>query len=524
MNLKFDNRVIRELVGETEVSPTPRQVHGAHWSPAPATRPPAPKLLAWSQEMAESLGLSEQQVQSERFLRAFSGTELLPGMESYAMCYGGHQFGNWAGQLGDGRAINLGEVIAPDGQRWELQLKGAGLTPYSRHADGKAVLRSSIREFLCSEAVHHLGIPTTRALSLISTGEPILRDMFYDGRPEMEPGAVVCRVSPSFLRFGNYEIFASREETQLLERLVDFTISRDFPELDPAAPQSRQEWFRQVCIRTAELMAHWMRVGFVHGVMNTDNMSVLGLTIDYGPYGWLDPYDPHWTPNTTDFGHRRYRYGQQPAMAQWNLQRLATALAPLFGEVEPLVDGLQEYAHTYNRLSAELTAAKFGLLEPLSADDEKDDVVDEAFGLMELCEVDFTLFFRRLAALDLQEPSLETLAEAFYDEAKVEEERSRWESWLERYAARVGKEWHDRTAEERKSLMNRTNPAFILRNYLAVQAIEAAEQRGDLSLVHDLLERSRRPYDELPDDRRWTGRRPDWARDKPGCSTLSCSS
>ena len=240
---------------------------------------------------------------------------------------GGHQFGHWAGQLGDGRAISLGEAVLADGQRRELQLKGAGPTPYSRSADGRAVLRSSIREFLCSEAMHHLGIPTTRALSLVGTGEGVVRDMFYDGHPEVEPGAIVCRVAPSFLRFGHFELPSQRGDTSLLQALADFCIARDFPHLRGRGEPLYADWFAEVCERTARLVAGWMRVGFVHGVLNTDNMSILGLAIDYGPYGWIDAYDPDWTPNTTDATGRRYRFGWQPRVANWNLGQLARALA-----------------------------------------------------------------------------------------------------------------------------------------------------------------------------------------------------
>ena len=228
-------------------------------------------------------------------------------------------------------------------------MKGAGLTPYSRTADGRAVLRSSVREFLCSEAMHHLGVPTTRALSLVGTGDQVVRDMFYDGNARPEPGAIVCRVAPSFIRFGNFELPASRQDTVVLEKLVDFTIARDFPELADAGDiaERRRLWFAEVCARTARMIVHWMRVGFVHGVMNTDNMSILGLTIDYGPYGWIDNFDPDWTPNTTDAQGRRYRFGQQPQIAYWNLSRLANALVPLFPGVEPLQAGLQRYVDVY---------------------------------------------------------------------------------------------------------------------------------------------------------------------------------
>src|SRR5215217_5877322 len=343
-SLNFDNSFVRLLPGDPQGGTRRRQVHGALYSRVEPTPVAAPRLLAHSPEVARMLGISEADIVSADFAEVFGGNRLLDGMQPYAANYGGHQFGNWAGQLGDGRAITLGEVLNASGERWELQLKGAGPTPYSRTADGRAVLRSSIREFLCSEAMHHLGVPTTRALSLVTTGEQVIRDMFYDGDPKLEPGAVVCRVAPSFIRFGNFELPASRRDTPLLDQLAAFTIRRDFPELagaaGPADPDVRAEWFAQVCERTARMVAEWMRVGSVHGVMNTDNMSILGLTIDYGPYGWIDNFDPDWTPNTTDAGGRRYRFGQQPQIAYWNLGRLANALAPAFDSVDPLHAGL----------------------------------------------------------------------------------------------------------------------------------------------------------------------------------------
>ena len=263
-----------------------------------------------------------------------AGNRVLPGMQPYAARYGGHQFGHWAGQLGDGRAITLGEIVAADGTRQELQLKGAGRTPYSRTADGRAVLRSSLREFMCSEAMHFLGVPTTRALSLVATGEPVIRDMFYDGHPAPEPGAVVCRVAPSFVRFGNFQIHAAHNETEPAAPARRLRRSRAFP-----GPRTYSALVQEICRRTALLIVDWMRLGFVHGVMNTDNMSILGVTIDYGPYGWLEGYDPQWTPNTTDAPTRRYAYGNQPQIAQWNLARFAEALLPLVGDKAPLEKG-----------------------------------------------------------------------------------------------------------------------------------------------------------------------------------------
>ena len=287
--LSFENQFANELPGDQDTENTRRQVTGACYSFVAPTPVPAPALVAYSKEAAAELGLSEEECRAPWFKDVFSGNLILGDMKPYAMCYGGHQFGNWAGQLGDGRAINLGEIVNAANQRWTLQLKGAGPTPYSRSADGLAVLRSSLREFVCSEAMYHLGIPTTRALSLILTGDQVLRDMFYDGHPELEPGAVVCRTSPSFIRFGNFEILSSRKEYDLLEQLLRFTIKNDFPEIHGSSDVDRYlQWFTDVCRKTAQMIVHWMRVGFVHGVMNSDNMSVLGLTIDYGPYGWLE--------------------------------------------------------------------------------------------------------------------------------------------------------------------------------------------------------------------------------------------
>jgi uncharacterized protein YdiU (UPF0061 family) len=440
-------------------------------------------------------------------------------MTGYAMAYGGHQFGHWAGQLGDGRAIGLGEVLTARHGRQELQLKGAGRTPYSRGADGRAVLRSSIREFLCSEAMHHLGIPTTRALSLVATGESVVRDVMYDGHPAPEPGAIVCRVAPSFLRFGSYELPSSRGDVDLLRRLVDFTIGTHFPALAGLPGEdSYAAFFAEVCERTAVLMAQWMRVGFVHGVMNTDNMSILGLTIDYGPYGWIDDFDPDWTPNTTDRAHRRYRFGQQPQVGYWNLQRLAQALSPLFAGVEPLQAGLGRYVETFEATDAAFSAAKLGLARSQPGDEA---LVADLRGLLAAGGMDMTIFFRDLATLDHAAPHVGSVGAAFYDDAgrlAVEEPLL---AWLRRYAERVRAD--ESPDAERLALMHASNPRYVLRNYLAQQAIDRAEQ-GDEAGIHELLDTLQRPYDEQPGREHLAGRRPDWARERVGCSMLSCSS
>jgi uncharacterized protein YdiU (UPF0061 family) len=522
-NLRFDNTFVRHLPGDAETGSRRRQVHGALFSRIHPTPVSQPRLIAHSREVAGLLGIAEDEIRAPEFARVFAGNALVDGMEPYAANYGGHQFGHWAGQLGDGRAITLGEVINAQGQRWELQLKGAGLTPYSRTADGRAVLRSSIREFLCSEAMHHLGVPTTRALSLVATGERVIRDMFYDGRPQAEPGAVVCRVAPSFIRFGNFELPAARGDVALLERLVEFAIRRDFPELvEPGMeriPEAvRMEWFGQVCERTARMVAHWMRVGFVHGVMNTDNMSILGLTIDYGPYGWVDDFDLDWTPNTTDAGTRRYRFGQQPQVAYWNLAQLGNALVPAFSSAEPLQAALQRYVHAFVAADRANVAAKLGLRECREEDGER---MDALYGLLQSAEVDMTLFFRALADVDPEAPSIAPLRHAFYDEAKLQQFEPRFIEWLGAYAARL--QGDALPAAERRARMNAANPRYVLRNYLAQQAIDRAEQ-GDDTGVHELLDVMRRPYDDQPGREQFAQRRPDWARTRAGCSMLSCSS
>ncbi len=519
--LSFDNRFVNLLPGDAEHSLRRRQVLNACWSPASPTPVAAPRVIAYSREVADHIGFTAADVESEWFAEVFGGNRLMPGMAPYAACYGGHQFGNWAGQLGDGRAISLGEVLGADGARHELQLKGAGPTPYSRTADGRAVLRSSIREFLCSEAMHHLGIPTTRALSLVMTGDPVVRDMLYDGHPREEPGAIVCRVSPSFLRFGNFEILAARDDRALLAQLVDFTIARDYPHLEGDTQSKRAAWFAEVCERTAHMIVHWMRVGFVHGVMNTDNMSILGLTIDYGPYGWLDNFDPNWTPNTTDAAGRRYRFGQQPAIAQWNLIRLAEALLPAFPDEQALNAGLDRYATAYAEQYAAMNQAKFGLLDQQAGDDE---IIRDGFALLFNAEMDFTRFFRALgrmpAVLPAEQSAVQVLGDVFYDVTRAAAREDDLRAWLERWYARVSRGAAD--AEHRERAMQAVNPSIVLRNYLSQQAIDDAEQ-GDFSRIHALLDGLRTPYADASASP-FDTLRPDWARNRAGCSMLSCSS
>ena len=399
-NTVFDNRFITQLPADPNTDNSRRQVLAACFSYVQPTTVTAPRVGAYSADLAPLLGFTQQDCQSELFSQVFAGNQLLTGMQPYAQCYGGHQFGNWAGQLGDGRAINLGELVDTQGEHQVLQLKGAGETPYSRTADGLAVLRSSVREFLCSEAMHHLGVPTTRALSLVTTGETVIRDMFYDGNPKAEAGAVVCRVAPSFLRFGSYEIFTARGDITTLKTLADYTIYNHFPHLGAPSVDTYIAWFDEVCQRTAELMAHWMRVGFVHGVMNTDNMSILGLTIDYGPYGWLEDYDPDWTPNTTDAGARRYRFGHQAQVAQWNLTQLANALYPLIEQADPLRNCLNKFVDSYLNQLNSMRSQKLGF-QQFNADSDPD-IFKKLDEILQLTETDMTIFYRGLADLNCE--------------------------------------------------------------------------------------------------------------------------
>ncbi len=505
---------MRELPGDPEPRNFTRPVLGAAWSPVDPTPVPEPRLVAVADEVADLLGLDPAVARSPDLVDAWAGNRRLSGSRPYAANYGGHQFGHWAGQLGDGRAITLGEATGPRG-RQEIQLKGAGPTPYSRRGDGRAVMRSSVREFLCSEAMHHLGVPTTRALALVATGQQVLRDMFYDGNARLEPGAVVVRVAPSFLRFGSYEIFASRGEVEPLRALVDHTLRHHFPEVDDPVVL-----LHEVAERTAHLMVEWTRVGFVHGVMNTDNLSILGLTIDYGPYGWLEDYDPDWTPNTTDTGGRRYRFGHQPLVAAWNLARLAEALYPLVGEAEPLEAALHHYGEVLRPAMRDMRCRKLGLTWRPG----DNDLLVEHEKLLRVVQADWTLSHRALADVDPDAPDdealLAPLAATWYAEPSPED-RARVAAWVRRWLTRVAQDEPER--EHRRAAMNRVNPRYVLRNWLAQLAIDRAEQ-GDHDGVTELLDVLRHPYEDQPGAVRFAQLRPEWARHRAGCSMLSCSS
>ncbi|NJX15253.1 protein adenylyltransferase SelO [Tamlana crocina] len=520
MQLKIKDRFNVELPADPILENTRRQVKSACFSFVTPKKTSNPELIHVSPDMLENLGLTEEDAKSKPFLDVFTGNAVYPDTNPYAMCYGGHQFGNWAGQLGDGRAINLFEV-EHENKHWTVQLKGAGETPYSRTADGLAVLRSSIREYLCSEAMFHLGVPTTRALSLALTGDKVLRDIMYNGNPAYEPGAVVSRVAPSFLRFGNYQIFAAQQEHGMLKTLVDFTIKHHFPHLGAPSKETYVAFFKEVTELTLKMIVHWQRVGFVHGVMNTDNMSILGLTIDYGPYGWLEGFDYGWTPNTTDRQHKRYRYGNQPNIGLWNLYQLANALYPLVEEAEPFQTILDGYKTEFETQSLRMMRSKLGL-ETEDAFDAS--LIQELEDNLLLAETDMTIFFRNLSRFSTEKVSdgLAIIKDAFYNLDELSEDiEEKWQKWFKRYADRLEQE--QLSDEERKKKMNAVNPKYVLRNYMAQLAIDDAE-KGDYKLVDELFQLLKNPYDEQPEYEKWFAKRPEWARNKVGCSMLSCSS
>tara|TARA_A100001037_G_C15141313_1_gene633847 strand:- start:1534 stop:3126 length:1593 start_codon:yes stop_codon:yes gene_type:complete len=527
-DFKFDNRFLRSLPADDNSANYPRQVNGACYTRVKPKMAHEPVLIAYAQEVAELLDLNQIDCQSEEFLQMVVGNKLLEGMDPFATCYGGHQFGNWAGQLGDGRAINLGEVVNARNEHWNMQLKGAGPTPYSRMADGLAVFRSSVREFLCSEAMYHLGVPTTRALSLALTGEQVMRDIFYDGNPALEPGAVVCRVSSSFLRFGHFEILAARGELENLRKLADYALKTEFPDLIEGHKKISKEHyaalFKAISSATLKMIIEWSRVGFVHGVMNTDNMSVAGLTIDYGPYGWMEDFDFDWTPNTTDAEGRRYCFGNQAGIGQWNLLQLAQALVTLTHDPAPFEAILAEYTTEYKQQWLIMMGNKLGLGKE-GTKDQNETLFKELLEVLKRSDIDMTIFFRLLSKLspgDSTEKCFSIISDSYYDlDGLSAEDRGAMERWLFVYLERV--RYENVNKDERIDRMNAMNPLYILRNYLVQRAIEQGEL-GDFSGIHDLLDLIRKPYEYQAGRDRFAEKRPEWARDKAGCSMLSCSS
>jgi uncharacterized protein YdiU (UPF0061 family) len=469
----------------------------AYYSRVCPTPVPDPYLVCYSPEALALLDLDASEMTRPELIEALAGNQLMPGMDAVAALYAGHQFGHFVPQLGDGRAILLGEVKNAAGQGWEIQLKGAGRTPYSRGGDGRAVLRSSIREFLCSEAMHALGIPTTRALAIVGSDRPVYRE-------DEETAALVTRLAPSFVRFGSFEVFYYRNQVEPIRQLADYVIARHYPEL-LALADPYPEFLRQVARSTAELMAHWQAVGFSHGVMNTDNMSILGLTLDYGPFGFLDAFDPGYVCNHSDTGGR-YAFDQQPDVAAWNLTKLAQTLVPLMS-VEAASQAISEYPQLFGRAYLERMASKFGL-PPGS---ETATLVMDALQLLAQNHVDYTIFLRRLCDFDSGENAPNTLRDLFLD-------RASFDAWAARYAAALREQGSVDT--ERAAAMRRVNPKYILRNHLAEIAIRRAADDRDYSEVNRLHALLASPFDEQPEHEAYAAEPPDWAKK----IEVSCSS
>ncbi|WP_318378402.1 protein adenylyltransferase SelO [Enterobacter sp.] len=451
--------------------------------------------LVWhNADLAESLGVPPSLFDTTQGAGVWGGETLLPGMSPLAQVYSGHQFGVWAGQLGDGRGILLGEQLLSDGSTRDWHLKGAGLTPYSRMGDGRAVLRSTIRECLASEAMHHLGIPTTRALSIVTSDTPVMRE-------RVEQGAMMIRVAESHARFGHFEHFYYRREPEKVQQLADFVIRHHWPHLQDEQDKYRL-WFSDVVSRTARLIARWQAVGFAHGVMNTDNMSILGLTIDYGPYGFLDDYNPAFICNHSDY-QGRYRFDNQPAVGLWNLQRLAQTLSP-FIDVDALNSTLDEYQHVLLTEYGRLMRSKLGLFTEQKADNE---LLNRLFALMAREGSDYTRTFRMLSHTE-QHSAQSPLRDEFID-------RGAFDSWFTDYRERLARDEIDDA--QRQQQMLSVNPAMILRNWLAQRAIEQAEQ-GDMTELHRLHDALRTPFTDRDDD--YVSRPPDWGKRLE----VSCSS
>lgn len=455
----------------------------------------SPYWVGKSLDVAHLIGLDARQMDSDEALQAFTGNTLLAGSRPLSSVYSGHQFGVWAGQLGDGRAILLGETA----QGWEIQLKGAGRTPYSRMGDGRAVLRSSIREYLCSEAMHGLGVPTSRALCITGSPDRVRRE-------EMETAAVVTRVAPTFIRFGHFEHFAANNLPEQLKALADYVIDRFYPECREATDFGGNAYaalLQAVSERTAVLMAHWQAVGFCHGVMNTDNMSILGLTIDYGPFQFLDGFVPGHVCNHSDT-QGRYAFNRQPNVAYWNVFCLAQALAPLVGDETVIRQALESFKTVFPATFMARMSAKLGLEEAHTAPTE---LLDGILQLLARNRVDYTIFWRRLSYA-MRDDNFEPVRDLFAD-------RDAFDGWLLLY-----KEQHtiDNKALAADLMLN-SNPKFVLRNHVGELAIRAA-QHGDFSQIDVLQRLLARPFDEHPGHDALAAFPPDWA----SSIEISCSS
>jgi len=500
---KYAARTLEELPWDNGYGRLPPRFY-TRLAPTPLSNP---YLVGFSTTAAELIGLDPAQAHRPEFIAAAAGNQTLPGADPLAAVYSGHQFGVYVSQLGDGRAILLGGLNGADGRTWELQLKGAGRTPYSRMGDGRAVLRSSIREFLCSEAMHGLGIPTTRALTVIGADEPVFRET-------VETAAVVTRMAPSFVRFGSFEFFfwQGHAEHGELRSLADYVIDTFYPTCRDE-PQPYLALLAEVARRTARLIAQWQGVGFCHGVMNSDNMSILGLTIDYGPFQFMDAFNAAHICNHSD-EHGRYAYNMQPQIGQWNLYCLGQALIPMIGDVEATQAVLETYKQEFAQAMEELFHAKLGLATTQAGDD---DLIERLVVLLDQGRVDWTIFWRALAQLRVE-------AKSSPDDAPVRDlfvDRTAFDAWATDYRARLRGEAS--VDADRAARMKRVNPKYVLRNHLAEIAIRKARGEDgarDFGEVDRLLRLLQRPFDEQPEFNSYAEAPPEWA----GSLHLSCSS
>jgi len=452
------------------------------YSPVLPTPVPAPSLIKLNRALAQSLGLDPDALASTEGVEVLAGKRVPPGATPIAMAYAGHQFGQFVRQLGDGRAILLGEVVDQEGRRRDIQLKGSGPTPYSRRGDGRAALGPVLREYIVSESMAALGIPTTRALAAVTTGEAVYRET-------MLPGAVLTRVAASHIRIGTFQFFAARGEVEALRQLADYVIARHYPET-AAAAQPYRAFLAAVIARQADLVARWLLVGFVHGVMNTDNMSVAGETIDYGPCAFIDAYDPGSVFSSIDH-QGRYAYYKQPSIAHWNLARLADCLVPLLAEeqkaaVDIANESLGSFAELFSAAYLSGLRRKLGLFSPQDGDK---DLAQDLLDRMATSRADFTLTFRRLCDAAESTEADAGLRELF-------ETPSGFDEWAQRWRQRLACE--PQGAAARKAAMQQVNPAFIPRNHRVEAMIEAAMARQDFSLFEELLEVLSKPYEDQP--------------------------
>lgn len=527
LQLNWQKTFVDRLPGDKEESNFVRQIKHACYSFVKPQKFPSPSVVIVSKSVCHLLGISDEEIKSDEFLQIFSGQMQVNDIKSWACCYGGHQFGSWANQLGDGRAITIGELKNDRGQLFDIQLKGSGRTPYSRFADGKAVLRSCLREYLCSEAMFYLNIPTTRALGVFKTGEKIVRDILYDGNPAPEDGAILVRVSESLIRFGTFEIFAVQDNPTLIKLILDYSIERNFPQLkNMSEPDKYFQWFQTVVDSTAKVIAKWQGVGFVHGVLNTDNMSVLGETIDYGPFGFMEEFEPEWTPNTTDKHYRRYTYENQPEIGQWNITKLGNALLAFLKNAARIKEIISTYKQSFKEQHYLVFKEKLGF-ESMSIEDFTD-LFKQLKPLLVVSKMDHTMFYRLFAEFDIfafQENRMDDFLERFsdcsYNPTFLTSHLENWSSFLSNYKEFLRKEQSN--FQKRKQMMLLANPKYIIRNWQLQECINQTSE-GNLEMLHELDEMIRHPFDENPKFEKYFQKRPDWAKKLPGYSMLSCSS